>query len=63
MIRVFAALDLAKDLLTISSVAVRNGLTVAVETNRPIVECIDEQAKLEQSALPANHFLNREKFM
>ncbi|KAL7728090.1 hypothetical protein ACLKA6_002236 [Drosophila palustris] len=63
MIRVFAALDLAKDLLTISSVAVRNGLTVAVDSKRPIVECIEEQVKLEQKAMPANHFLNREKFM
>ncbi|EDV93159.1 acyl-CoA Delta-12 desaturase [Drosophila grimshawi] len=63
MIRVFAALDLAKELLTISSVAVRNGLTIAVDTKRPIVECIEEQRKLQQSAMPENHFLNREKFM
>ncbi|XP_030559149.1 acyl-CoA Delta(11) desaturase [Drosophila novamexicana] len=63
MIRIFAALDMAKNLRTISSVAVRNGLTLAVETKRPIVECIEEQVKLEQNALPANHYLNREKFM
>ncbi|XP_062125680.1 acyl-CoA Delta-9 desaturase [Drosophila sulfurigaster albostrigata] len=61
MIRVFAALNLAKDLRTISSVAVRKGLVMAVETKRPIVECIEEQVKLEK--LPENHFLNREKFM
>ncbi|EDW84430.1 uncharacterized protein Dwil_GK13142 [Drosophila willistoni] len=63
VIRVFAALDWAKDLRTISSVAVRMGLTNAVETGRPIVECIQEQVQLEKNALPANHFLNREKFM
>ncbi|EDW99078.1 acyl-CoA Delta-9 desaturase [Drosophila yakuba] len=63
MIRVFAALDWAKDLKTIGSVAVRLGLTKAVETGRPIVECIEEQVELEENALPANHFLNREKFM
>ncbi|KAH8409747.1 hypothetical protein KR222_003684 [Zaprionus bogoriensis] len=63
MIRVFAALDWATDLRIISSTAVRSGLTVAVETKRLIAECIEEQAKKEQSELPANHFLNREKFM
>lgn len=63
MIRAFAALDWAKDLKTIGSVAVRQGLTKAVETGRPIVECIEEQVELEENALPANHFLNREKFM
>ncbi|XP_020811991.1 acyl-CoA Delta(11) desaturase [Drosophila serrata] len=63
MIRVFAALDWAKDLKTIGSVVVRKGLTKAVETGRPIVECIEEEAQLEENALPTNHFLNREKFM
>uniref|UniRef100_B3P7W9 GG11953 n=2 Tax=Drosophila erecta TaxID=7220 RepID=B3P7W9_DROER len=63
MIRVFAALDWAKDLKTIGSLAVRQGLTKAVETGRPIVECIEEQVELEENALPVNHFLNREKFM
>ncbi|EDV44112.1 uncharacterized protein Dana_GF16193 [Drosophila ananassae] len=63
MIRVFAALDWAKDLKTYGSVAVRQGLTKAVETGRPIVECIEEEVGLEENALPANHFLNREKFM
>lgn len=63
IIRVFAALDLAKDLHTVSSVAVRNGLTEAVEKNRPIIECINEQVKLEESLRPFNHFLNRDKFM
>ncbi|XP_073816809.1 acyl-CoA Delta-9 desaturase [Musca autumnalis] len=63
MIRVFAALDMASDLKTISSSAVRNGLTEAVETGRPIVDCINEHAEKEQSELPKNHFLNRNKFM
>ncbi|EDW14557.1 acyl-CoA Delta-9 desaturase [Drosophila mojavensis] len=63
VIRVLAALDLAKDLHTVSSVAVRNGLTEAVEKNRPIIECINEQVKLEESLRPFNHFLNRDKFM
>ncbi|XP_065371302.1 acyl-CoA Delta-9 desaturase [Calliphora vicina] len=63
MIRVFAALDMAKDLRTISSTAVRNGLTEAVETGRPIVDCINEFARKEEKEMPKNHFLNREKFM
>ncbi|KAH8278773.1 hypothetical protein KR018_009296 [Drosophila ironensis] len=63
MIRVFAALDLATDLKTIGSLAVRQGLTTAVESGRPIVECILEEVAREENALPANHFLNREKFM
>lgn len=63
MIRVFAALNMASELRTISSTAVRQGLSTAVETKRPIVECIEEQVKLEETTLPANHFLNREKFM
>lgn len=63
MIRVFAALDGATDLKTISSTAVRNGLTEAVESGRPIVDCINEFAEKEQAQLPKNHFLNRNKFM
>lgn len=63
LIRVFAALDLATDLHTISSTAVRNGLTLAVETGRPIVDCVNEFAIKEANERPANHFLNREKFM
>ncbi|XP_067619750.1 acyl-CoA Delta-9 desaturase [Eurosta solidaginis] len=63
MIRVFAALDLASDLRTISSVAVRQGLTTAMETGRPIVECIQEQATEEMNEMPKNHYLNRERFM
>ncbi|ALC47548.1 CG15531, partial [Drosophila busckii] len=63
MIRVLAALDLAKDLRTISSVAVRQGLTEAVETGLPIVDCIEKQVKLEEQTRPDNHYLNREKFM
>ncbi|XP_054736898.1 acyl-CoA Delta-9 desaturase [Anastrepha obliqua] len=63
IIRVFAALDMASDLRTISSVAVRKGLTAAVETGRPIVECIQEQAAEEFNEMPKNHFLNRERFM
>ena len=63
IIRVFAALDLATDLHTISSTAVRNGLAQAVETGRPIVDCVNEFAIKEAKERPANHFLNREKFM
>lgn len=62
-IRVFAALDMATDLQTITSTAVKNGLTIAVETGRPIVECIKEESEKEIKAMPKNHFLNREKFM
>ncbi|KAL9899223.1 acyl-CoA Delta(11) desaturase [Glossina fuscipes] len=63
MIRVFAALDLATDLKTITCAAVRNGLTEAVETGNPVVDCIQKHAKKEMEAAPNNHYLNREKFM
>lgn len=63
MIRLFAALDWVRDLHTISSEAVRRGLTEAVEHNRPIVECIKEHVQREESTRPTNHFLNRDKFM
>lgn len=54
---------MATGLRTITSTAVKSGLTTAVETGRPIVECIQEQATKELDAMPDNHFLNREKFM
>jgi stearoyl-CoA desaturase (delta-9 desaturase) len=63
MIRVYGALDLAKNLYTISSIAVRKGLTVAIETNRPVTVCIQEAAKEEAEQMPPNHFLNRNAFM
>lgn len=63
MIRVFAALGMATDLQTVSSEAVRKGLTEAVETDKPIVECIEEAAKQEMKNLPQDHYLNKSKFL
>lgn len=56
-IRVFAALGLATDLQTVTSNAVKAGLTKSVETGRPVVECLTETAKEDIARMPHDHFL------
>lgn len=62
MIRVFAALGLATDLQTMTSEAVKIGLTKAVDTGRPVVECLTEVAKEQMGNLPHDHYLTSEKY-
>lgn len=62
-IRVFAAMGHATDLKTITSEAVRVGLTNAVETDGDVVECIKSAAAVKQEELPNDHYLNASKFM
>lgn len=62
MIRVFAALDLATDLKTMTSEAVKIGLTKAVDTSRPVVECLSEAAADEMKRLPHDHYLSKDKY-
>lgn len=56
-IRVFAALGMATDLQTVTSNAVKAGLTKSVETGRPVVECLTETAKEDIARMPHDHFL------
>uniref|UniRef100_A0A1A9WPD6 Fatty acid desaturase domain-containing protein n=1 Tax=Glossina brevipalpis TaxID=37001 RepID=A0A1A9WPD6_9MUSC len=63
MVRVFAALDLATDLKTITSAAVRKGLTEAVETDVSVKDCIQKYAKMEMETMATDHYLAPEKFM
>ena len=53
----------ATDLKTITSDAVRIGLTNAVETDADVVECIKSAAAEQQTLLPSDHHLNASKFM
>ncbi|XP_055850709.1 acyl-CoA Delta-9 desaturase [Episyrphus balteatus] len=63
LIRVFAALGMATQLQTITTEAVRKGLTTAVESGKSIVECIKEAAVVEQAKLPEDHYLDKSKFL
>lgn len=63
LIRVFAALGMASQLQTITTEAVRNGLTTAVVSGKSIVDCIKEAAVVEQEKLPEDHYLDNSKFL
>ncbi|XP_055676515.1 acyl-CoA Delta-9 desaturase [Lutzomyia longipalpis] len=52
LIRVFAALEMATDLSTISTDAVKTGLTMAVDSGRPVVECLREAGVAEMEKYP-----------
>lgn len=62
-VRVFAALGWATNLQTVTSEVVKQGLTRAVDTGRPVVECLVEVAKEDSNRLPYDHYLNPNKFM
>ncbi|XP_055921685.1 acyl-CoA Delta-9 desaturase isoform X2 [Eupeodes corollae] len=62
-VRVFAALGMATQLQTITTEAVRKGLTTAVESGKSIVDCIKEAAVVEQAKLPEDHYLDKSKFL
>lgn len=59
-IRVFAALGMVTNLQTVTSEAVKKGLAKAVDTGRPIVECLKEAGDEELVHLPKEHYLMRE---
>lgn len=61
-IRVYAALGLATDLQTVTTDAVKTGLMMAVDSNRPVVDCLREASALDMKKLPKDHYLKREKF-
>jgi stearoyl-CoA desaturase (Delta-9 desaturase) len=60
-IRVFAALGIAKNLKTMTTEAVKKGLTLAVDSGRPVVECLKESGKEEMFNLPKEHYLRTER--
>lgn len=60
LIRVFAALGLATELKTVTTEAVKKGLAKAVDTGKPIVECLKEAGDEELLNIPKEHYLNPE---
>lgn len=61
-IRVFAALGLASNLQTMTSDAVKTGLIRAVDTNRPVIDCLTEAGREAMENIPDDHYLTKEKF-
>lgn len=56
LIRVFAALEMATNLVTISTDAVKKGLNMAVDTGLSIVECLKKAGDEEMEQNPKeNH--------
>lgn len=55
LIRVFAALEIASGLVTISTNAVKKGLNMAVDTGRSVVECLRQAGLDEMEQNPKEH--------
>lgn len=55
LIRVFAALEIASGLVTISTNAVKKGLNMAVDTGAPVVECLRTAGLEEMDQNPKEH--------
>lgn len=55
LIRVFAALEVASGLVTISTNAVKKGLNMAVETGKSVVECLQTAGMEEMEQNPKEH--------
>lgn len=62
LIRVFAALGIATELKTMTSESVKIGLTRAVDSGRPVVDCLTEVGYERMEALPEEHYLNKNKY-
>lgn len=60
-IRVFAAIDLATDLQTVTPEAIKMGLTKAADTGEPIIGCIRDACATEMERLPVDHYLRPDK--
>jgi stearoyl-CoA desaturase (Delta-9 desaturase) len=58
--RVFAALGWISDLKTVTTDAVKKGLAKAVDTGRPVVDCLKQASEDELLTLPKEHYLVRE---
>lgn len=55
LIRVFAALEVASGLVTISTSAVKKGLNMAVETGASVVESLQKAGLEEMELNPKEH--------
>lgn len=60
-IRVCAALGLAEDLQTMTTDAVKKGLTMAVDSGRPVVECLKEAGNEAMYHMQKEHYLQNER--
>lgn len=60
LVRVFAALGWAQDLKTCTSDAIKKGLARAVDTGKPVVDCLTQASEEEFLTLPKEHYLIRE---
>uniref|UniRef100_A0A336M291 CSON009060 protein n=1 Tax=Culicoides sonorensis TaxID=179676 RepID=A0A336M291_CULSO len=60
-IRVCAAIGEAEDLQTMTTDAVKKGLTMAVDSGRPVVECLKEAGEQEMMILQKEHYLQNER--
>lgn len=60
-IRVCAAVGEAEDLQTMTTDAVKKGLTMAVDSGRPVVECLKEAGQQEMLVLQKEHYLQNER--
>lgn len=61
-IRVFAAMGIASDLQTMTSEAVKTGLIRAVDTNRPVVDCLTEAGREALENIPKDHYLTKDRY-
>lgn len=61
LVRVFAALGWATDLKTVTTDAVKKGLANAVDTGKPVVDCLTLASEEELLTIPKEHYLAREQ--
>ncbi|XP_037027818.1 acyl-CoA desaturase [Bradysia coprophila] len=61
-IRVFAALGIATNLQTMTSDAVKTGLIRAVDTNRPVIDCLTEAGREALENIPDDHYLTKDRY-
>lgn len=60
LVRVFAALGWASDLKTVTTDAIKKGLAKAVDTGKPVVDCLTQASEEELLTIPKEHYLTRE---
>lgn len=61
-IRVYAAAGWASELKTMDSTAVKEALSMAVDTGKPLVECLNKVGLEHAKSIPDSHVLEFEKY-
>lgn len=61
MCRVLAALGWISDLKTVTTDAVKKGLAKAVDSGKPVIDCLKQASEEELLTLPKEHYLVREQ--